>query len=174
MAFQATTATHDEEFVFVYGTLKRGYYNYNTYFRDAIDQKNAFFIGNGSTVDAYRLVVAGDRFVPFLLDVCRNNDATRGGNRVEGEVYKLTSPFVLEGLDILEGVHVGFYYRTRIDIQMEERQRLSCWTYFKKSVAEQSLELPCISNYTLDVHQKYRPISADTNPSITRLMQQNP
>ena len=51
-------------YVFVYGTLKKGYYNH--YLLE--DDSGAKFIGPGITIDKYPLVVASAYHIPFLLN----------------------------------------------------------------------------------------------------------
>ena len=53
--------------IFVYGTLKRGEPNYH--FLEKPERGNASFVGEGSTLECYPLVVSSRFLLPFLLDL---------------------------------------------------------------------------------------------------------
>eukprot|EP00438_Fugacium_kawagutii_P003253 Skav226651 [mRNA] locus=scaffold1:152157:164318:- [translate_table: standard] len=102
------TTTNDTA-LFVYGTLKRGFFNYARYLGVAESDSKAVFVGDGSTIESYPMVVrppnqTGSSGAPQLLD-----EAGRGLN-VMGEVY-LIDESTLKAMDILEGVHRGRYKR---------------------------------------------------------------
>ena len=149
--------------VFVYGTLKKGFYNYKTYLQLAIDKEKAEFVSNGTTSLPYRLVIADGRKVPCLLNVAQE------GNHVHGEIYQLTDS-VLAGLDVLEGISTGFYYRQQIEIQVANQQLITCWVYFIKSIDEDMLTAPCFDDYTAELHHQYLPRDPIPNPTILSLM----
>lgn len=69
--------------VFLYGTMKRGFYNYNAYLSCAIDRGQAEFLCMARTMASYDLVLWGDRDVPGMLD----SRPVEGGNQVVGEMF---------------------------------------------------------------------------------------
>ena len=81
--------------VFVYGTLKRAYWN-NKRLEDSK------FLGTAYTAQPYPMVCGG---IPFLYD--RPGE----GKVVQGEVFEVTNPDVMENLDRLES-HPHGYKRT--------------------------------------------------------------
>mmetsp|Transcript_2492 Transcript_2492/g.5392 ORF Transcript_2492/g.5392 Transcript_2492/m.5392 type:complete len:184 (+) Transcript_2492:136-687(+) len=146
--------------VFVYGTPKRGFYNYDAYLKAAVDVDNAAFVAAGQTAAEYRLVVGGERQIPFLLANNSNIGAEdeedgkrkqQRHHRISGEIYAIKAESVMWGLDILEGVQTGFYYRECIqveDLDGENETMFECWVYFKKSIENHLLGLPTIPAYT--------------------------
>lgn len=96
----------------VYGTLKKGYNNYFNYLSDAK------FVGSGSTLDKYPLVING---LPYLID-------KKGiGHNVEVDVFKVDDNELAQ-LDRLEG-HPTWYQRRQIDIKVKDKVK-RCWVYF--------------------------------------------
>ena len=102
----------EDNLVAVYGTLKKGYSNYNHYLT------SSKFIGKGETKDKYPLVING---LPYLIEDKGN------GHNVEVDVFKVSGG-VLGHLDRLEG-HPNWYRRKQIDIEMKGKV-LKCWIYF--------------------------------------------
>tara|TARA_R110000868_G_scaffold800_3_gene5889 strand:+ start:2414 stop:3442 length:1029 start_codon:yes stop_codon:yes gene_type:complete len=105
----------EENLVAVYGTLKKGYSNYERYL------SSSKHIGSGVTKDKYPLVVRG---LPFLIDQCGV------GYNVDVDVFKV-SDTKLEQLDKLEG-HPHWYQRKTIPIILEDKI-LDCWVYFNNA-----------------------------------------
>lgn len=102
----------EDNLVAVYGTLKKGYSNYNHYLT------SSKYVGKGETKEKYPLVISG---LPYLIE-----DKGKGHN-VEVDVFKVSSG-VLGHLDRLEG-HPNWYRRKQIDIEMKGKV-LKCWIYF--------------------------------------------
>ncbi len=102
----------EENLVAVYGTLKKGYSNYNNYLT------SSKHVGKGKTKTKYPLVIKG---LPYLIE--------RGGigYNVEVDVFKV-SDSVLSNLDRLEG-HPTWYRRKQIPIVVKGKELL-CWIYF--------------------------------------------
>ena len=102
--------------VFAYGTLKRGFRNFET------AMKGYPCLGRFRTVEAYPLVVGGPRFLPYLI-------AEPGaGHRVFGEVFEVDERG-LRNLDRFEGTHLDKGYR-RIAIAIEAADRpFDAWAY---------------------------------------------
>lgn len=134
--------------VFVYGTLKRGYPNY-----DAHRLEN-FFIGVATTVESYPLYIAGQWFSPVVLD------EPGTGHRFSGELYGVDQP-TLEWLDSLEmvGQPMG-YQRQLIRIETEYRQPVDAWIYTKSRQQLTLIHTPPLSSY--DDYSQY--IGRDQRP----------
>lgn len=109
----------EDNYVAVYGTLKKGYSNYWHYL------SGSNFVGSGTTTDKYPLVVSG---LPYLIE-------KKGlGHNVNVDVFKVTDS-KLKSLDQLEG-HPRWYCRKQINITIKGKQVL-CWIYFNlKEVAD--------------------------------------
>lgn len=102
----------EDNLVAVYGTLKKGYSNYNHYLT------SSKHVGKGTTKDRYPLVIKG---LPYLIE-------NKGyGFNVEVDVFKVSSS-VLANLDRLEG-HPNWYRRKQIPIKVGKKE-LTCWIYF--------------------------------------------
>ena len=102
----------EDNLVAVYGTLKKGYNNYNSYLT------SSKFVGKGETKDKYPLVISG---LPYLIE-------NKGqGHNVEVDVFKVSSS-VLRDLDRLEG-HPTWYRRKQIEVKVNGKV-LVCWIYF--------------------------------------------
>jgi gamma-glutamylcyclotransferase (GGCT)/AIG2-like uncharacterized protein YtfP len=103
----------EDNLVAVYGTLKKGYSNYNRFLT------SSKHIGKGKTDDKYPLIISG---LPYLLEM-------KGiGHNVEVDVFKVSDAKVKE-LDALEG-HPHWYRRKQIPIKMKDGGVLMCWIYF--------------------------------------------
>ena len=94
-------------FVFVYGTLKRGYGN-NYLLNDA------YFVSKAVTTQKWRMFDAG---FPVLRD--RDRDQPHLNAFATGEVYHFKDVAILQRLDRLEG-EGRMYHRTLINVQLEE------------------------------------------------------
>jgi gamma-glutamylaminecyclotransferase len=102
----------EDHLVAVYGTLKKGYSNYNRFLT------SSKFIASGQTKDKYPLIISG---LPYLIE-----DSGKGHN-VEVDVFKV-SDTKLADLDRLEG-HPIWYKRKQIPIEVKGKT-LMCWIYF--------------------------------------------
>lgn len=127
-------ATANRHYVFVYGTLKRGFANSHLLDR-------ATLIGAFRTLVRYPLVVAGKYNSPCLLDL------PDMGNRVKGEVFAVDDA-TLADLDHLE--RVGTNYNRKV-------QKVSCcadrsfvadvFVYFKSNGLEQLANHTFLEDY---------------------------
>lgn len=95
-----------------YGTLKKGYNNYNLYLT------SSSYIGSGTTQDMYPLII---KDLPYLIENIGN------GHQVEVDVFKISKP-VLERIDEFE-VHPTWYRRKQIPILLNGNT-ITCWIYF--------------------------------------------
>ena len=96
----ATKASGDDvtmaqdHIIFVYGTLKQGFYNH------AIMEKIGFsYLGTGVTRNAYALCVGGKYNVPFLFEPKDTGSCTGEAHQIAGEVYRISSA-LLDELDV--------------------------------------------------------------------------
>lgn len=103
--------------VFVYGSLKKGYWN-----NDLL--KEAEFICEGQTIEESLKLYSRPSSFPYMV-FNKDKDFTS----VIGEVYEI-SPTTLEFLDFLEGVDHGHYRRGLVDVKTQDNSTILCWTYF--------------------------------------------
>eukprot|EP00898_Chlorokybus_atmophyticus_P001685 jgi/Chlat1/2517/Chrsp175S00142 len=141
------------ELVFVYGTLKRGFFNHYVLQRQ-MARGGAVFIGTAFTKHAYPMVLPGPFHVPFLLNVPNQ------GHRIPGEVYAVDKT-ALAALDEKEGVHYNYYTRANVEVtelQPHTREgealarlyggRITAGVYFEAGVHTPRLsQLPPIESY---------------------------
>lgn len=125
----------EDNLIAVYGTLKKGYNNYNTYLT------TSKFIGGGKTQDKYPLIVSG---LPYMIDECGK------GYNVAVDVFKVSQP-VLDRLDKLEG-HPTWYKRKQIPVVVNGKT-LTCWLYF--NICENVDNRPMHTTYTQSVRPQY-------------------
>ena len=165
--------------LFVYGTLKRGFYNHGVYLATAETRQTAVYRGTAVTRDSnFCLLVRGPpRCIPALLQ-CDDGSGNRCA--VRGEVYDITDT-VLQAMDVLEGVARGFYYRTEIPVVLlqdndnnndddDDDNVITCWVYLQKATDSDTDDAVCHSEYTAALHTKYVPPTAEPDPEILRLL----
>lgn len=112
-----------ENVVAVYGTLKKGFSNYNNYLTKSI------YVGKGETKYKYPLVING---LPYLVN-------RKGmGHNVDIDVFKVSDQ-VLKSLDQLEG-HPQWYKREMIDVKLSDGSIIVCWVYFNSIGINNSTE----------------------------------
>ena len=100
----------DLEKVFVYGSLKKGFFNNEHYLHDAT------FKGEFQTRPQWGLISLG-AFPAMVM----------GSLSVKGEVYEVNET-TLAGLDRLEGTANGFYKRIRIRVNNGDSD-FNVWAY---------------------------------------------
>ncbi|XP_075218565.1 putative gamma-glutamylcyclotransferase CG2811 isoform X2 [Lycorma delicatula] len=124
--------------VFVYGTLKHGQPNHN--WLTETENGCSKYVGDGSTVKKYPLIIASKYNIPFLLS------EPGVGNNVLGEIYEIDEK-MLGKLDILEE-HPNYYIRRIEPIQMNaENNIIECWTYFLKEHKVELLTRQMFTSY---------------------------
>ena len=154
--------------LFVYGTLKRGFYNHNVYLRRAEDKGTAKYLGAGTTNDKFALKVLGPRCIPALMEEPKDQS-------INGEVYAVNDD-VLEAMDLLEGVAVGHYFRGRRGVQMQagndESKNEDCWVYLQTPKGDTELlqRVPSYDTYTEYLHNTYVPPTSEPDPIILGLL----
>jgi len=124
----------------VYGTLKYGYSNYQSYLTQAK------YIGPGETLNKYPLIING---LPYLLN-------KKGvGEYVEVDLFLVNSK-ELKNIDALEG-HPNWYRRERVEVLDESGNVLMPYTYFNDTVEDNGIHH---HKYT----QEYTGYSRDIDP----------
>lgn len=121
------------DFLFVYGTLRRG-----QPLARYLDPVKARFVGEGNIVG--RLFDLGD-YPGATPDPKRFS-------RVKGEVYELLEPAeTLPVLDDVEGFDArrperSLFERRSVTVRLEAGADLTAWVYFYKKPLMQALEIP--------------------------------
>uniref|UniRef100_A0A2M4AQA8 Gamma-glutamylcyclotransferase family protein n=1 Tax=Anopheles triannulatus TaxID=58253 RepID=A0A2M4AQA8_9DIPT len=137
--------------VFVYGTLKQGEPNHH-WLTDVANGK-ASFVGRGTTVTRYPLVIGSRYNIPFLLDVPGR------GHQVRGEIYDIDDR-MLARLDVLED-YPRLYERRPEAIQSAEKggggtaEVVSCWIYLLQRFPPHLLEQQMLEEYRNSTGQPY-------------------
>jgi gamma-glutamylcyclotransferase (GGCT)/AIG2-like uncharacterized protein YtfP len=100
------------EYVFVYGTLRKDFWNHESYL------KNSKFVGNGKTKHKYAMYAS---IIPYVVE----NEKI---SHIIGEVYEVDEK-TLERIDHLEG-HPDGYRRKKVPIILESKKEIEAWLYF--------------------------------------------
>ena len=133
-------------YLFIYGTLKRGFPNFVPF------MNNAHYIGNVQTTLPFPLVIGGKWFSPCLID-------EQGvGTKVMGELFQVSDED-LEKLDLLEATHLPNGYR-RITIEIcgiDQSRCKEAWTYVKDRAVIEGIHSEPFNEYKLDT--RYIPLS---------------
>lgn len=125
--------------LWVYGTLKSGFYN-NALLTGTYGDQPAKFIGKAATALSYPMMVRRVPF-PYLFDVPGK------GTRCLGEVYEVTDINMLRRLDRLEGVP-NHYRRKQIKVILDVSQEESeVFAYFINRAFEDDFLRCCGSNF---------------------------
>ena len=139
--------SENSNFVFIYGTLKRGFPNHDK------PLLGEFYCGTCKSLDTYPLVIANKFFSPVLID------EKGSGLNVIGELYKVSNE-VLGKLDTLEGVGKAWgYYRINIEVKQKSGSVVSAATYVKRRKDLDTIHSEPFSNYEFDeryVHPSFR------------------
>lgn len=132
--------------VFVYGTLKRGFPNFE------FNMPGTRYVGRFRTVDAFPLVVGGRWHSPYLID------EPGQGHQVWGEVFTVSEDH-LRRLDELESVHLPSGYR-RVETQIVAEAnggQQTAWVYLKDRATIEGIHDGPMAEYPLD--RRYVPPS---------------
>ncbi|KAH8252495.1 hypothetical protein KR032_000255, partial [Drosophila birchii] len=141
--------------VFVYGTLKRGEPNHHWLTKKENGQSR--FLGKGTTVVRFPLVVGTRYNIPFLL-------ARPGqGNHIQGEIYEVDQA-MFGKLDELEE-YPNYYDREEQAIRTEHGETVNCWLYLIRNFPEKLLAKEQLESYHNTPQQPYSEKSARTVPS---------
>lgn len=145
---------NDVSIIFVYGTLKRGFYNH-TLIEELIRTRDAAYLGPHTTVEAFPLV-CGPHGIPYLVNL------TGSGHRVRGELYSVSSGLGQARLDELEGVERGHYERLPVAVVAAEgggERVLDVEAYFAHRGFGEALWKRCgevgLSEYSVEMGNMY-------------------
>lgn len=142
--------------LFVYGSLKTGFTNFERYLGVSVARGGAELIGIGVTQQSFPMVIRPRRFSPTLAPVLM--DKPNVGHNIRGEVFQVDHS-TLAALDILEGVAVGKYYKDSIQVEVQSprcSRTLTCTCYFSLAKAE-LLSQEYIPEYLAEHHALYNP-----------------
>jgi len=104
------------DFLFVYGTLKRGEPNHHY-------MKQAYFIGEAYTKEKY--------YRTGFISVYKNPIESAEGKQIEGELYLVPKKDLLGPIDRLE-YHPIAYTRERIVVILKDTYKeVKAWMYFR-------------------------------------------
>lgn len=109
----------DKTLVAVYGTLRKGCHNYETFLADSL------YIGNGETNNRYPLIIQD---LPYVMD-----KPNKGFNIVV-DIFAVDKE-TLSHLDRLEG-HPNWYVRKKVDVSLSDGSILKTWLYFNDTIED--------------------------------------
>lgn len=120
--------------------------------KQAVENDAARYLGTATTRDKFALKVLGTRCIPALLEEPKEHC-------VHGEVYDMTDS-VLDAMEFLDGVTVGFYYRVYRGVGMDDAEKgsermIECCVTLK---LDHKVTLGKNSNYkeyTRELHESY-------------------
>lgn len=111
--------------IFVYGSLKKGFYNEHFL-------KNAKLIAKDAiTQRKYELYPSIDYFFPYLFSEIDYDKSCH----IKGELYEVDEVFLAKTLDVLEGVDQGLYSRETCYVSSSSGSKLKAEIY----IANESL-----------------------------------
>lgn len=129
------------ELLFVYGTLKQGFFNHHV-------NRGARLPGEFVTRQRFPLYLIGSRYLPWMVN------APGEGEHVVGQLYRVSAD-MLGAMDALERVgQPGWYERVRIMVRSlddDEPSPLACHVYLgSRGRAEvEGIRLGPLPEYTL-------------------------
>ncbi len=107
-----------KQLVFVYGTLKKGFFYHDKYLGDGKGE----FVSTASVGNDYSLYIDA---LPFMV-------REKSDTGVKGELYEVNAD-TLKNLDDLEG-HPIFYKREAIEVKDADGNIKNAWAYIYPSV----------------------------------------
>ena len=135
--------------VFIYGTLKRGFPNFDSA-PDHNGMTGAGFLSPAQTVERFPLVIGGSWFTPYLIP------EPGQGFQVHGELFTVDDAKLKE-LDRLEGTHIpNAYRRTKVRIVSyhseppQDPVTLDVWTYTRERHTIDGIHSEPLESYPLD------------------------
>lgn len=128
------SASSNKHYVFVYGTLKKGFANAHLLDR-------ATHLGDFRTLTRYPLVVGGKYNSPYLLDMPAQ------GSKVKGEVYAVDDA-TLADLDHLENVGVNYMRKvTKVSNCADRSFVADVYVYFKTNGLDELSKSEYLEDY---------------------------
>jgi len=149
--------------IFVYGTLKTNFYNFNRY----LNNSTATFVDTCHTTTRHRLLIL-DYGVPCLLGNDDDNKNDIDAKIIDGELFsvddsKLAELDELEGLNITPTTNSGDwcrYERRPITVVRSNGEHVACQYYCYvgsaegDEVFERAIERGYFSSYSLEYHER--------------------
>ncbi len=125
--------------LFIYGTLKRGFANFDPYMNEAR------YIGPAQTKQRFPLVIGGKWFSPCLIE------EPGEGHQVLGECFNV-SDRALDRLDKLEATHLqNGYRRIKIEVcRLTDDSPQKVWSYVKDRKWIKGIHSEPLEKYRLD------------------------
>lgn len=121
----------EKKLVFVYGSLKRGFYN-NYYFKD-----NKLVAKGVKTLNPYIMYPCTEYLFPYLF----KSDKKNLGLSVIGELYEVSEDFLEETLDLLEDTQSGRYSRKTTQILLKNGVIANAYIYIASEALLESDEV---------------------------------
>eukprot|EP00177_Eucheuma_denticulatum_P001449 GFKZ01002608.1.p1 GENE.GFKZ01002608.1~~GFKZ01002608.1.p1 ORF type:complete len:250 (-),score=23.12 GFKZ01002608.1:1038-1691(-) len=152
-------AHSNRHYVFVYGTLKRGFAN--SHYLD-----RATYLGDFRTVTKYPLVVGGRYHSPYLLDLPAK------GSKVKGELWAVDDA-TLADLDHLENVGVNYSRKVaKVSSAADRAFVADAYIYFKVNGMGDLVEKPYLDDYQcrkyIPRHQRHKDKTNTAPTSVAR------
>ena len=114
---------NEKDYLFVYGTLKRGRTNHYLL-------QDAVFVGEAVTKEKYAMY---ENVIPYVVKGKRVSP-------IKGEVYEVSLQ-TLKKVDLLEG-HPRFYKREKVKVVLiNSGKELNAWMYFWRNSAPDFFDL---------------------------------
>lgn len=130
--YSKDTVIGKRNIIAVYGTLRKGHHNHYLL-------RNALFLGEGSTLNDYKMICKG---IPFV----RPEVEPEVGNRITVELYAITDEELVQ-VDNLEG-HPHSYKREVTTILMDNGLTAEAQLYFHSTVEDNGVYYSDFNHYT--------------------------
>ncbi len=122
-------------FLFVYGSLKKGFIN------EHVLKKCSLIIDSCKTDGEYEMYPCMNYLYPYLYDTNREI-----GMRIEGELYEVEENILKGELDIFEGTNDGLYERKTIKVILPNGEKINAEAYItmptNANIADTEMEHP--------------------------------
>eukprot|EP00943_MAST-04B_sp_MAST-4B-sp1_P006809 g6809.t1 len=159
--------------LFVYGTLKTGYTNYNRYLRYAKQLGRATLVGPAITKGKYAMVLRPPNRLPNTRGpvlMKKHQEDETNWHHIQGELWKVDE-ITIKALDILEGVNDGNkYYHENIQVIYPYKNNsdyshnndgkiidnCTCYFYTTPGTDDELFKItPLLKSYDDNEHNKY-------------------
>jgi gamma-glutamylaminecyclotransferase len=139
------------QLLFVYGTLKQGFFNHGI-------NEGRRVPGTFATVERFGLYLIGPRFLPWMVAL---EGPDEPGEHVQGELYEVDPP-ALARMDVLERVTDPGWYR-RVDLSIRpvgdaHASAVPCQVYLAHAPKLKTEPVHCgpLVSYTPEIAARYR------------------